>query len=311
MSYGNSGGSSGSRGHFGAKGSSQKKERKKKQEFHRHKIKYVEEQHLDFIELKERVMLSLQKLGQQVFSSEPGGYSLQDWMRSFNFLLDDFEERAGGTNLSKEYFDKRQALTAEILAPIDTSDIDQQAEGIRKEEDEIKLKLLEQGIARTQRLDQEKRSADSKIGSLKKERNNALLQIKREKEHVTKSEREPVKSPSLFKRFFSRSSTETLDPNERKIKELEQKAEKLQDEIQALENENDSKTSQANSANKDQIKEESERLATLRERLGELEASRAQRMQLSEKRERITKAMSEMISTIELSREEKAADANP
>ena len=77
MSFGGSGRSS-----FGSKGfaGGQKKEKRKKQEFHRHKVKYSEEEHLDFQHLKERTVTALGKLGAQVFSLEPGGYTFENWM---------------------------------------------------------------------------------------------------------------------------------------------------------------------------------------------------------------------------------------
>jgi len=323
MSYGNSG-SGASRGHshssssFGGKGaSSSKKERKRKQEFHRHKIKYVEEERIDFAHLKERVVTSLNKLGQQVFSAEPGGYTLQDWMKSFNFLLDDFEEKVGPTNLPKEYFLKRQELSAELLRPVDTSDLDQLVEQVRREEEEIKARILEHERASRQKLDEERRITESKIGSLKKERESSLLEIEKEKQDSKK--RETEKPPSLFRRLFSRSSSANSvyaregsssysSYENKRINELEAKANNLQNEIHALRDENESRVARAESVHRDRVDEELERLEALRLRLGELESDRAQRLQLSERRQQVTVAMAEMISKVSIE-SSKAVDA--
>lgn len=313
MSFGGAGG--GSRGHssFGGKGVSQKKERKKKQEFHRHKVRYVEEeQQLDFPKLKERVSISLQKLGQQVFSAEPGGYSLQDWMKSFNFLLDDFEEKVGLANLSKDYFTKRQELTVEILKPVDTSDLDLAVEEIQKEEDQIKIRIVEQDRARRQKLEEERHSAEDKIGTLKKNRESTLQQIEKEKEEARKKkEAEASGKQSFFKRFFGsskKSSASSNTPQNKRIAEQESEAGRIQNEIDALEQENVSKAEVADSAHKNDIKEESIRLEELRERTGELESIRAERLQLSEKRLQVTSIMAETISQITLNAGTRSAE---
>lgn len=302
MSFGGAGG--GNRGHssFGGKGVSQRKERKKKQEFHRHKVRYVEEeQQLDFPKLKERVSISLQKLGQQVFSAEPGGYSLQDWMKSFNFLLDDFEEKIGPSNLPKDYFAKRQELTVEILKPVDTSDLDIAVEEIQKEEYQIKQMILEADRARRQKLEEERLSAENKIGTLKKDRESTFQRIEKDKEEARrKKEAEANGKQSFFKRLFgsSKNSTTPNTPENRRIAEQESEAERIQKEIDVLEQENISKAEEADSAHKSDIKEESARLEELRERIGELESIRAERLQLSEKRLQITTTMAEKISQI-------------
>ena len=66
---------------------------------------------MDYNQLKTRTIIALDKLGHQKFSSEPGGYSLENWMKGVNLLLDDFEEKMGAARLPSAYAERRRELT--------------------------------------------------------------------------------------------------------------------------------------------------------------------------------------------------------
>ena len=72
----------------------------KNRSFHQRKIRIQETPKLDFDQLKARTITALNKLGQQTFSPEPGGYALENWTRGVKILLDEFEEKAGAARVS-------------------------------------------------------------------------------------------------------------------------------------------------------------------------------------------------------------------
>jgi hypothetical protein len=293
---------------FGGKGASQKKDRKKKQDYHKHKAKYVEESQFDFEQLKSRVTVSLQKLGQQVFSTEPGGYSFADWMKSLNFLLDDFEEKAGGANLPKEYFEKRLQLTSELLKPVDTSDVDNEIESIHTEEISLNDRLLEKKKESRRLIEQERNESNLKMDELRRQHRECLSKLEEERNIL--EERKKIRknigtssSSSFFKKLFSKND----DPNSveaisRRIVELENKNKELEENIRNLQDKRNATTKLGTSLRdiqeKQAVEEIDEKMDALKSRLAGLEATRAKRMQLEEKREQTTSTLSVVISKI-------------
>ena len=180
---------------FTPRGNSPKKDKKRKQAFHKHKIKLTEENHADFSTLKERVTLALEKLGNQKFSPEPGGYTFSNWMTSFNMLLDDFEEKVGPENLPKEYHESRQTLTAELMKPVDTREIDAE---IEKAESEIKSTELDIAKMTSElgMIRENERKNSSEIDALRRKR------IDSEKELVNAMN--DLNSAKKRQKFFSR-----------------------------------------------------------------------------------------------------------
>ncbi len=310
MSFGSGsgGGSRNSSSSFGGKGSAQKKEKKRKQEYHRHKLKYVEQEPVDFEHLKTRTTAALQKLGQQVFSTEPGGYSFQDWMKSFNFLLDDFEEKVGASNLPKEYLGKRSELTAELLKLVDTPEIDAELERIRKEQEDLNNKILQKDLEKKRAIEQERRETSSKIDSLRKQQRECTVELELAKtslEEKKKTQKKSSSSSSFFKKLFS--SKNSPDPNSvegitNKIKDLEGKIRDAEEQIGRLQEERNSSIAKADSSDlghaETETEEERMKLDSLKLELDELEAKKAERLQLAEKRAEITGAISMMISSI-------------
>ena len=211
--------------------SSQKKERKKKQEYHKHRLKFTPEEHLSLEQLKERVSIGLDRLGNQVFSSEPGGYSFHNWMTSFNLLLDDFEEKCGPVNLPREYFDARLEMSAELQKPVDTTEADTEIQRIEKE-----ILSNEENISEIARRSQkeaveERHEDESKIQRLKKERTQTDIEIEKAKTDL--DEQKKKANQSLFKRLFS--SSEAVRLAQEKLDSLTARREEIEENLRMLE----------------------------------------------------------------------------
>lgn len=276
---------------FGRKGSSsaQRKDKKKKQEFHKHKIRFVEEETLNFDELKSKVSIAIEKLGNQVFSNEPGGYSFDNWLTSYNLLLDDFEERASQRNLPKEYYDARQRLTAKLLEPIDVSDIDTDIKKCEQEIDSVKLHISKSLKESQNRLDQQKRE-NTKIEELKRVQTQSIKELE-----DAQDELEATRSKqSLFSKLFSRSSS-SIDTLRSKVDSLTEKNGEITRDIQRLQEDRDVENSSGNDLNNLRDK-----LVSLQQDVGELQGRKLEREQLGEKRKQITVELSNVISSIQL-----------
>ncbi len=299
MSY--SGGSGRS---FGNRGSVQRKEKKKKQDFHKHRLKLASEEPQSLDQLKERVSIGLSKLGAQVFSSEPGGYGFQNWMTSFNLLLDDFEEKCGPSTLPKEYYDARLKLTAELLEPVDTSVQDSEIENLEKEISSIEGKISEIAQKSEKVAVEEWHNDEAKISRLRKERSQTEIDIEAAKTDLEEEKKKANKS--MFKRIFS--SSETLKPLQQKLDSLIERKENIETEIRSLEQDRSNKQSEV----KRYDSEISGLRATLEEaktRLGEAGARKLEAEQIGDRRMKITKSMSEMITSLRLDRQSENSEA--
>ncbi len=297
-----------SRSSFGRKGSSsspQKKVRKKKQEYHKRKIKPIEEgQEAGFEGLKSRVILSLEKLGHQQFSLESGGYGFENWMMSFNLLLDDFEVKAPKEKLPNEYFDERMKLTRDLMAPVDTSDIQLQVDKERDHERELELRALDKGFQSKEK--REKVRVDfSTLDSLKREREQYSDELDRKKDDLERI-KEEAKSTPFFKRMFGGGSQDS-SLLQKRIKTLEDKITELDRKISDLEARSKAAQKRIEEAKAQRV--ESNDLESVRARIAELENQKQERMLLSEKRELVTKKMSELIASIVLPIEADLASA--
>ena len=273
---------------------SQKKERKKKQEYHKHRLRFTPEEHLDFAELKNRVSIALDRLGTQVFSLEPGGYDFSNWMSSFNLLLDDFEEKASPDNLPQQYFDSRQKLTSDLLSPVDTSDADSE---IRKLEVEI-TSVMERISAIGQRTqaerNQERIDSASKIEMLKKEKMESDIEMNRAK-YELEEQKKLESNRSIFGKIFSRSSVPSKS-TQTKINSLTARKNEI-DETLAAER---AKKQSAKKDSREEIATLRTELESLQQKLGELESQKQEKLQFTEKRQEVTKAMSGIISALQL-----------
>lgn len=276
---------------FTPRGATPKKDKKKKQEFHKHKLKLTEQEHLDFHKLKERITLALEKLGNQQFSSEPGGYTFQNWMTSFNLLLDDFEEKAGPKNLPKDYYESRQMLTAELLRPLDTSEIDSELEkldsAVRSTELEISKMMSELSTIRGK-----ERETAVEMGNLKRER----VDSERELASAVKELTAAKKKQTLFNRLLSGNKSEEIDAARTRVDSLEERQSSIAKRVKELEG--------ASQISDDDL---DNRVSLSRQKLSDLQASLAgwvekkeKMTQLSEKRVQTTSELSRKISSIQL-----------
>jgi len=289
--------SGGSGKSFGNKGfSSQKKEKKKKQEYHKHRLKFTPEEHLSFEQLKERVSIGLDRLGNQVFSSEPGGYGFHNWMTSFNLMLDDFEEKCGPENLPREYFDARLKMSGELQKPVDTAEADAEIQRIEKE-----ILSYEENISEIARRSQkeavdERHEDDSKIQRLKKERTQTDIEI--EKARTALDEQKKKANQSLFKRLFT--SSESVRLAQEKLDSLTARREEIEENLRMLVEDRSNRQGAINDFDH-KISELRMTLEDLKRNLGEVEAKKQEAMQISDKRKEVTKSMSAMISSLHLS----------
>jgi chromosome segregation ATPase len=305
LSFGKSPGRSGSVG-------SQKKDRRRKQEFHHHKIKLADEEKLDFASLKERVVLSLTHLGKQQFSQETGGYGFANWIKNFNMLLDDFEKKAGQNILPKEYFEKRQEITAKLLRPSKESELDSDISKLQLKERTQTEKLQKMGA----KLSHDRESTDrvAKIDALNIERAGYVERLASEKKRLVDRRKEIEDSNKFFKRLFSGSKTNgaSVASIEAKIEELEEKVENLDRRISELRAKHDSggyrilTDQELEQAFPEQFSE----LEETRTDLANLESTKLAEKEKSELREQATNSMSEIISKIGPS-EENISAATP
>jgi len=279
---------------FGNRGFSSRKEKKKKQDFHKHHLKYTPEEHASLDQLKERASIGLQRLGTQIFSSEPGGYGFHNWMASFNLLLDDFEEKCNPSSLPKEYFDARLALSAKLLEPVDTSAQDSQ---IKQLEQEIlhSEETIADTIEKSERIAVEEWHRDeSKISRLRREKTQTDVEITKTKDDL-EEEKKKAAAQSLFKRMFSNS--EAVKGLQTKLVSLDAKIEDLEAEIKALEDDRSKKQSDVKKIDSEVSRLRSD-LEELKLRLGEVETQKQEALQIAERRSEITKSMAEMISSL-------------
>ena len=293
MSY-----SSGPGRSFGGKGVSQKKDRKRKQEFHKHKVKFMEAEHMDFEQLKMRVSVALDKLGHQKFSLEPGGYTLHNWMTSFNLLLDDFETKSNPANLPKEYYDERQRLTADLLKPIDNSELDDEIDNIESEIESLNLRMSSLNEMAGKEISRKKAENASQIADLRREQAESHNELDDAVKELERSERKR----SVLGRLFS--GNPSLEKIKDRIGLLRARNERITEEIQTLE------SVAAKSEIDNEIASLRENLDELRNKEAELKSRKEERSQLEEKRANATSALSKMISSLNLNKLEEKISPN-
>jgi chromosome segregation ATPase len=291
LSY--SGGGSGKS--FGSRGSASKKEKKKKQEFHRHHLKFTPEEHQSLDQLKDRTSLGLQKLGSQVFSSDPGGYGFQNWMTSFNLLLDDFEEKCKPATLPGEYHELRQRLSNVLLEPVLTSDLDLEIKNLEGEISIVGEKIAEVVESSEKVAVDEWHEDEAKIGRLKRERTQVDLDVEDAKEKL--EEEKKKRNQSMYRRLFTNS--DALKPLQAKVDALLSKRQEIEQDLRSLEQDRQNKHEKVKKLEID-ISNHRTNLEELRSKLGEAEARKLEALQIVERRSEVTKSMSEMISSLRL-----------
>ena len=266
------------------------KDKKKKQEFHKHKIKFSEEEHVDFENLKMRVSTALDKLGHQQFSAEPGGYTFHNWMTSFNLLLDDFEEKAGPTILPKEYYEQRQKLTADLLKPPDNKELDEEIKKIESEIESVKLRIASLNERASKRSQQKRDEKATRIEHLKEEQTESQRELEDAEGEVDRGE----KKKSRFGRLFS--GTASLEKMGDKISSLRARNQKISREIHAIETKSNPEEEQTDAEMEDQLAV----LEELHQKIASINLRKEEKSQLQEERAKTTQELSEMISSVKL-----------
>jgi len=277
LSYGNAprGGRSGGKG-----GASKKTNRKKKQEFHRHRQQPRGEGEQDADQLRSRVVASLENLGHQRLSTEPGGYDLQSWIRSFDSLLDDFEAKVGSSLFSEGYRQRRQTATAELSAAADLSTADRRIGELRARK-----------AGAVNALAERKQGISARIGAIDSE----VERLNAEATNASGDGEEPKKQPSFFRRLFGGGQ----NPSEDQVRsaEIASRVETLKAERASLEQDLERVDSSTEGPAQELVQIEAE-LATA-------EAERERTLQISEERERLAGEFSKMVAELPLGPAEK------
>jgi hypothetical protein len=271
----------------GISGKSNKKMKRKKQEFHIHRRAYIQEsERLNPEEVRARTILALDRLGHQVLSTEPGGYDLQDWLKSINSLLDDFQEKIGNDRIPAEFRTRCRESLQSLALTSPSASADSEIEKLTQEEE----------AARSAFADLE-RQAGERLASLRGERDSSSRELKLEKEKLA-SMREAKRSRTFFSRLTGAGQSTTQA--EAKVAELESKLRRLEDDIdrtrKARSAPGATSVGEANSSNV----EARERLEGIRNRLFELQSAKQEMLQLGREREVAAKAISDSIMSIRL-----------
>ena len=264
----------------GAKGHSSKdrKQKRKKQEFHTHK--HWQDQNSEQIgpeAVRARTILALDKLGHQVISTEPGGYDLQDWLRSLNSLLDDFEERLGAERVTEEFRSARKGVVERLVSQPRPQGLEAEIETLVREEETT-----------TRAMREAQKKATAKLSSLKLERETCEAKLKEARKNLQEV-KGANKSRGAFSRLF-RSGPSTAD--------AEGDVSKLESELRGIEDEIDQSSRAKSRDGGDDASNES--LAKIRERLADLQSEVLKSLQLAPERELATKTISAAISSINL-----------
>ncbi|MDG6987814.1 MAG: hypothetical protein JRN21_00620 [Nitrososphaerota archaeon] len=255
----------------------------KGQSFHRRKVRVQETPSLNFDELRARTVNALDKLGGQRFSAEPGGYSLENWSRGVNVLLDEFEEKAGAARLSPEYLSKRRDLNATLSKPVVVASIDDRISELRSSIAAVEGKIETERTTRVRR-----------VAELKTEEARCSGELEEERRRVA-GEAPPLPKGSLFSRLLGRSKT-PAKVSENRIRELGAKLAALSEEI--AEQKKQLKLVDLHTPGSPFV-EDWTQLDSMQTRLKGLEAEKLERTQLVAERAEMMGSMAEAISRIE------------
>ena len=252
----------------------------KNQPFHPRKIRIQEKPELDYDQLKSRTIAALNKLGQQRFSAEPGGYSLENWTRGVNILLDEYERKMGEGKLPPDYLAKRRELEGLLSRPVSTPAIDEGIAVLGQKAAEVEGKIE---AGRTLLV--------SRIAELKGEQERSSAELAQEQRKLSAPITES--SDSFLKRLFGGSPKTPTGSSESHIKELESRLESQTNEI--LVQHKLLKSIDQHSP-ESPFAEEWKALESLKTSQEALQSERLERVQLVKERQEITASMADMIS---------------
>lgn len=254
----------------------------KNQSFHPRKIRIPETPKLDNNELKNRTIIALNRLGSQRLSDEPGGYSLDNWARGMNILLDDFEEKMGEGALPSDYFAKRRELNEFLSKPVLTSSFD-------RDISEVRLKMADAD----RRIEAESGRIASKIVKLKNEQAGCSAELAREQERISSLAAERS-SDSFFRRLITKNP-KSSEVSKSRVEELEARLGFLDNEV--LGQKKLLKSVEQHSP-ESPLADEWKAIESLQIRLETLENERSERVQLARVREEITTSIADTIAKI-------------
>jgi uncharacterized protein YhaN len=271
------------------KGSSSKakKLKRKKDEFHSHKKLHIQETGLpDLEQVKARTMLAFDRLGHQVLSSEPGGYDLQSWMKSFNSLLDDFAEKVGPGRLPTGFDDRRREISAALLVAPDSSDTDSEIAKLVQEQ-EVARKVVEDGA----------RKAANRLNSLREERQKCEKDLKEETKKLA-----DLNEEKQSRRFFSRvlRAGPPTAQSEATIKELESSLSKIAEEIERLQKLRAAITGGSPTDGSSELVDAQQRVESIQKKLDDLRLAKQGKRQFAQEREMAAKTMSDIVSQMQV-----------
>lgn len=239
---------------------------------------------LDTEQLKSRTITALERLGHQIFTSEPSGYSLENWTKGVGLLLDDFERMIGTDKLSPEYLERRRELTAWLSRPVDISAIDNSISAVELEKDDIMRKI-----------DGVKAQYSTRIGELQDELPRRSVELEEKKKRLPPSGVGGQRSESILRRMFGRSSDRSLDDAAEDVKELEA-------EIRLLTGEMQEQRKALKSIERRPLEspcaEEWKKLRSLAGKLEGLETEKSEKLQLAKEREDLTASIADAIRRI-------------
>ena len=254
----------------------------KNQSFHQRKIRIQESTKLNFDQLKAKTINALNKLGQQKFSAEPGGYALENWTKGVNVLLDEFEKDAGAGKLSPEYLARRRELTEQLSTPVNVSTLDESMAETRKSVSNIETKI-----------ETERARLHSGISDLKTEHANCSDDLQRERSRVAAVAAAPT-NDSFISRLLGRKPAVKVVEN--RIKDLEARLSDLSDQL--LERQKQLKAVDLRSPGSP-FAEDWGQLEAMQTRLNGLDQERLDRTQLVKERVEMTASIAEAISRIQ------------
>jgi hypothetical protein len=247
---------------------------------HPRNVRIEDAQELDHDQLKTRTTIALKKLGEQRFSSEPGGYSLDNWGKGVSVLLDDFEEKMGEERLTSEYMARRRELNDFISNPVSTASIDGDISEVARKMADAKG-----------RIDAERRRIKTRLAELTNEQAKVSAELSAEREKAA-GQAAKMPPPSLFRRLTRRESKaqevsrDLADELETKLRSLNAETREQQELLKSIE---------ARSP-KSPSGEDWKLLDSLQARLDALEAERTEKVQLAGVRGVITASIADAIS---------------
>jgi hypothetical protein len=247
-------------------------------------------------QLKERTIIALNKLGHQKFSSESGGYSLENWTSGVNLLLDEFEKKVNTARLPSEYFESRRELASLPFKMVDLSQTDNAISDLKRDET---------GILR--KIDESRTQIASRVKELEDETAKCSTELE-EKQRPSSAVVPEQGSKSLFRRIFGRNSTTPAGAPTYETDELKARIRTLGNEV--LEQKRILASINHHSA-ESPLREEWEKLESLQTKMKELESTRLEKLQQVREREELTASLARAISGISAGDDRAKGEANP